>query len=396
MLYQIAYGLVKAYTSICLFLFFDKIEVFGREKIPEGPVIFTPNHQNAFIDGIITSCLGRKNVSFLARADVFKVKSLAPILKFFKIIPVYRPRDGSGEMSKNYSSFEMVKEHLNYGHSILIFPEGNQKFFRFLRNLKKGVFRIVQLCETNAEIPKIVPVGISYEHHTKTGFNLILKFGDAIHPTFPLSKGFVKEKEILYQSIYPLMQQIPDYDFQCLSESAWLSKSSFESKNLEKEVTWLKHQYSDHFRRDLSRWKELSQKHGLLPYYPEMNWSSWIKFLIVSVVYLPIVPYRFIVKRIITGITTHKSFRLSLSFALSIFLAPLYCLFVFYFFSIFFKPIYFIGIILCFILFAKNKRVLEQFAFHWRKGHIKKRYPADSKEIDILTQRLKKELVQLQ
>ena len=370
-MYKLAYGLIKTYSTLCLYLLFDKIEVFGKDHVPEGPVIFAPNHQNAFIDGIITSCLARKNVSFLARADVFKVKRLRPLLRFFRIIPVYRLRDGSSEMSKNYETFSSVRDHLGEGHSILIFPEGNQKFMRYLRPLKKGVFRIINECQENKILPKVVPVGLNYEHHTRTGYNLIVHYAEPISYQFPLSKGFVKEKAELRRAMLPLSQQIEDYDLQCLSESEWLTRRPYTSERRKVETPLLKLGNDQLFMEKLRSWRDLAFEHRLLP-AKGLKIQELPKLFLVFLVYLLLAPFRILVKYVMKRITAHKSFRLSMAFAFTLFIAPLYLLSLYGIFQLFFPGWYFLIILFACIYFAKNKRLLDQFIYWWRLRRLRK------------------------
>ena len=392
MLYRIAYAIVKGYTTLCIYLFFDKIEVFGKEHIPKGPVIFTPNHQNAFLDGVITSCLGFKNVSFLARADVFKAKSLQPILKFFKVIPVYRLRDGASEMGKNYDTFKSVQEQLNLGQSILIFPEGNQQFVRYLRPLKKGVFRILKQCENNAQKPVIVPVGLNYERHTKTGFNLVVRYAKPLSFPTPLTNGFRKEKQELYDAMYPLMQQIEEPHMQSLSESEWLMGKAFNNERIESEKTYVSHDFNEAINAKIAAWKSEAEKMALLPWHENMSLFAWLKFFIVGLCYLPLMPFRFLIKKVMKNITTLKGFRLSMTFGFCIFFVPIYVAFLFLIFIQLFPGPYFFAVILAFLIFMKNKRILNRFAFNWRKMRMKSKFPNAIQRLEDLKKEIQFEL----
>ncbi|MEM7161689.1 MAG: 1-acyl-sn-glycerol-3-phosphate acyltransferase [Bacteroidota bacterium] len=395
MIHRLAYGLIKAYSTLCIYLLFDKIEVFGKEHVPDGPLIFAPNHQNAFIDGVITSCLARKNVSFLARADVFKVNALKPLLRFFRIVPVYRLRDGASEMSKNYATFSAVQEHLGAGNSILIFPEGNQKFMRYLRPLKKGIFRIIDQCQKNEKLPKVVPVGLNYEHHTRTGYNLIVHYAPAISYTFPLSNGFVKEREELRESMRPLTQQIGDYDLQCLSESAWLDLASYSWKGIQKEKSLIELENDERFMNDLRAWRALAFENKLLP-AKALKARHIPTLVLVVLVYLFIAPFRILVKAVMKKITSHKSFRLSMTFAFTLFFAPLYLFLMYGLFQLFLPGIYFLLVVIGCFFFAKNKRVLDQFNYWWRLRRLRKEQSEKHQRFIDLGLALKKQLISIQ
>ena len=76
-------------------VFYRKVIVLGRENInPDDPLIFAPNHQNALMDALAVLFTHKGQPVFLARADIFKRKTIAAILYFLKILPVYRIREG--------------------------------------------------------------------------------------------------------------------------------------------------------------------------------------------------------------------------------------------------------------------------------------------------------------
>jgi len=111
----------------------------------------------------------RRDPVFLARADVFANKFLAGILRLLKILPVYRIRDGVGELAKNEAIFQETMEVLRRGKCpVCIMPEGNHGTKRKLRQLVKGIFRVAfQAQEAFGEQPGvvIVPVGIDYSNY---------------------------------------------------------------------------------------------------------------------------------------------------------------------------------------------------------------------------------------
>ena len=89
------YGVLKQITGFIHHLFYRRIFVHGIENIPtDKPVIFAPNHQNALMDPLIILYTTPFQTYFLARADIFKRPMLRKLFTFFKMLPVYRIRDG--------------------------------------------------------------------------------------------------------------------------------------------------------------------------------------------------------------------------------------------------------------------------------------------------------------
>src|SRR5665811_1721793 len=97
--WPIFFKILYAYVSVIHRIYYKRITVVGYEKIPvKTPVIFAPNHQNALMDAFAVMFPARKHVVFMARADIFKKPAIAKILNMLQILPIYRIRDGYGEL----------------------------------------------------------------------------------------------------------------------------------------------------------------------------------------------------------------------------------------------------------------------------------------------------------
>jgi 1-acyl-sn-glycerol-3-phosphate acyltransferase len=183
--FSLRYSTFKLYTIFAHWLFYRRIEVKFRDRIPKDrPVLLAPNHQNALMDALGPLLTSRRDPVFLARADVFKNKFIAGILRLFKILPVYRIRDGASELGKNEEVFqEAMDVLLRKKCPVCIMPEGNHGNKRRLRPLVKGIFRVAfQAQENYGDQPGvvIVPVGIDYSNYTIFRGKLFLQFGEPI------------------------------------------------------------------------------------------------------------------------------------------------------------------------------------------------------------------------
>jgi len=178
------YYLLKLYQLLVFHLYYKKVEVVGRKNIPYGsPVIFTPNHQNALMDALFVLNTARLNPVFMVRADIFKKKFQEKILTFLKMLPVYRIRDGVGELSKNEDTFNACIDILRDSYSICLMPEGSHGYQRRLRTLVKGTFRIAFRAQEefgDKNSVKIVPVGIDIGHYQKIQQDLLIIYGKPI------------------------------------------------------------------------------------------------------------------------------------------------------------------------------------------------------------------------
>lgn len=183
--FSLRFRLQKTYAAFVLWIFYRRREVKFRERIPKDrPVLLALNHQNALMDAMATHMASRRDPVFLARADIFKNKFIAGILRIFKILPVYRIRDGASELGKNEEVFqETMAVLLRKKCPVAIMPEGNHGDKRRLRPLVKGIFRIAfQAQEQFGEQPHvvIVPVGIDYSNYTNFRSKLFVQFGEPI------------------------------------------------------------------------------------------------------------------------------------------------------------------------------------------------------------------------
>ena len=180
---EVIIWIIRNYTSIILRFYFYRYQVSGREKIPaKGPIIFSVNHQNAFLDGVIIACTSSRYPHYLARADVFKSPVARFLLGLLKIMPIYRIRDGLSEVKKSGQVIENCVDMLKQNKAILIFPEGNHYLKFTLRPLQKGIARIAfgDPVQSLDQVVKIIPVGIQYENHTGYLGRVNVTYGDAL------------------------------------------------------------------------------------------------------------------------------------------------------------------------------------------------------------------------
>ena len=150
---------LTSFLRTALRIFFKRIEVVGLENIPENePVIFAVNHPNALVDPLFVLCLAPRDVSFLAKAPLFKTPFISYFVKKLNSIPVYRKVDQTA--GSNEETFSRATEILRHGGGIAIFPEGTTHSDPSMRELKTGAARIA----LGASLPsiKVVPTGIYY------------------------------------------------------------------------------------------------------------------------------------------------------------------------------------------------------------------------------------------
>ncbi|MDP4222484.1 MAG: 1-acyl-sn-glycerol-3-phosphate acyltransferase [Bacteroidota bacterium] len=165
-------------------IFYRKIIILGSENInPADHLIFAPNHQNALMDALAVLFTHKGQPVFLARADIFRNKTIASLLYFLKILPVYRIRDGFSTLKSNDDIFLKTIDVLRNKNGLVILPEGDHVGFRRLRQLKKGICRVAFQADEatgfNLNI-KIIPVGIEFSNYTRLRQVLTVIYGKPI------------------------------------------------------------------------------------------------------------------------------------------------------------------------------------------------------------------------
>lgn len=183
--WSLGYWCLKQYIKFADWLIHKRIIISGKEKILHNkPIVFAPNHQNALSDPMAVLLHTRFQPVWLARADIFgKSKAVDAILKFMKIMPVYRLRDGKENLEKNEQTFTDSIKVLEHNFALALFPEAAHSAKRQMLVHKKAVPRIVFMAEekTNNQLDiQIVPTGIFYSHYWKFNREVIVNFGDPI------------------------------------------------------------------------------------------------------------------------------------------------------------------------------------------------------------------------
>lgn len=214
--WSLRYWGFKQYVVFWNWIYHRKIVVQGVEHIPAGkPVIYAPNHQNALSDALAVVCHVPHQPVWLARADIFKSPLTRPLLKLFKIIPVYRIRDGRESLGANDETFSTSVEVLKNNHALALFPEAAHSGKRSMLAHKKAIPRIVFLAEESCDFKMdihIVPVGIFYDQYTNFGRRLMVSFGKPLKALDYRDKylenphnAIMSMKEDLFQAMLPLV-----------------------------------------------------------------------------------------------------------------------------------------------------------------------------------------------
>ncbi|HET8963509.1 MAG TPA: 1-acyl-sn-glycerol-3-phosphate acyltransferase, partial [Chitinophagales bacterium] len=180
---KLIYYLTKVLANIFQRVYYQ-FDHTGLENVPvDKPVVFAPNHVNAFMDPILIGMTTRQQVRFFARGDVFKGAIAKWALNELNISPVYRIQEGYSEVRKNDKTFEECRQLLSNDKTILMFPEGICIQERRLRPLKKGLARIVFQTAATNDFKKdilVVPIGVNYSSPKNFRSKVVVHFGKPI------------------------------------------------------------------------------------------------------------------------------------------------------------------------------------------------------------------------
>lgn len=192
------YRLLKIYVKLGLKIFFKKWQAVGLENIPkEGPFIFVPNHQNAFLDALLVVCGTPRNPWFIARGDVFKKPLAVKLLTFLRIKPLFRFRDGLEAMRQNDKYMNKCIDVLKQGECILIFAEGNHNEPWTTRPLQRGFAHMaLQYIEKTGKDINLIPVGYHYENHHVFRSRVLVQYGKPVS-ALEITKSTAEQREKL-------------------------------------------------------------------------------------------------------------------------------------------------------------------------------------------------------
>ena len=150
--WSLGYWVLKQYVRFVDWIIHNKTIMLGMDNIPKDkPLVFVPNHQNALSDPMAILLNTKFQPVWLARADIFKNKTVALLLRFMKIMPVYRIRDGKDELTKNDKTFADSIKVLKSNGVLALFPEGTHTGKRQMISHKKAAPRIIFMAEEKSD-----------------------------------------------------------------------------------------------------------------------------------------------------------------------------------------------------------------------------------------------------
>jgi 1-acyl-sn-glycerol-3-phosphate acyltransferase len=117
-----------------------RLRTEGLEAVPErGPLLLVPNHDSQWDPVLVGLAVRpRRRLHFLARASLWRIPGLGPVLGRMGQIPIRR---GVGDAA----ALEHAVGALRSGEAVCVFPEGGLSWGEALR-ARSGVGRLAQAC----------------------------------------------------------------------------------------------------------------------------------------------------------------------------------------------------------------------------------------------------------
>ena len=221
---SIGYNLLRAFADPNTRASYNKAKVRGR--LPEdGAVIIAANHTSTLMDAMVILRTRKEPTVFGARADIFKKPAIAKFLRYIRIVPMARIRDGAQSVLHNLETFAEVDEVLAHGVPFCIFPEGRHRPMHSLLPIGKGVARIAFASAAKRQT-YVVPTGIENGSFFRYRYPNTVTFGEPIdvnaflkaHENCTENETFHAFRQELGKQISSLITYIPDDEDY---EAAW-------------------------------------------------------------------------------------------------------------------------------------------------------------------------------
>src|SRR5438309_1592831 len=196
--------------------------------LPPGPVLLVLNHQNGLLDPLVATALLDPPPRFLAKATLWQIWPLKPLLRLFNPIPVQRAQDSAeGRVSAETTrrTFESVHAALCQGARVALFPEGISHSMADLAPLKTGAARMAL---SSPVAPQVIPAGLVFGDRTRFRHSVLLRLGapiayEDLRPRGVEAEAVLELTRRIRAALYPLTLHTPQEETLRLAQDlAWL------------------------------------------------------------------------------------------------------------------------------------------------------------------------------
>jgi len=178
------------------------------EKIPDtGAAVLVCNHVS-YVDALILAGCHHRPIRFVMDKSIAEMRGLKTFFKIAKTIPICSPKQDAATYE---NAFQRIKEELDSGELVCIFPEGKLTKSGEIEEFKSGIERIIQ--ETPVPVIPMALEGLwgSFFSH-KDGHALTTKpkrfwskvnviAGDALQPEQVIASVLQTKVQGLFDSV---------------------------------------------------------------------------------------------------------------------------------------------------------------------------------------------------
>lgn len=209
---------------------FRKVYVSYEEPLPtDAPVIFACTHPNSAIDYLFLPLITKRPANVLVRGDVFEKKWLNAVFRSLWMLPVYRMRDGYGNVTRNDQSFRECYDLFDKKGRVLIFSEGVCVQEKVLQPIKKGTARLAldYMAKGGGQELYIVPMANNYTRFRQFRSAVSTNFGKPIKASHYMEQyeqnpnsAYVQLTGDIALSLKRQFIEVENYEDNCLAEQA--------------------------------------------------------------------------------------------------------------------------------------------------------------------------------
>jgi 1-acyl-sn-glycerol-3-phosphate acyltransferase len=245
--FSIPYDIYNRYLRFTHnYIYYKKVTIVGKENIPPRgvPTFVISNHQNGLMDALAILYLfpDKRQPVFISRGDIFKRDFVARLLRFLKMMPTFRSRDGNlSDVRSNSLTFDIAANVLKRGGTIIMFPEAAHQEGRYLGTFKKGYPRVALAAEEYADFKlglQILPLNIHYSDYYNFRGELLITVGkpfrinqfEKIYKTEP-NQAYLEMNDLSRQKVKELaVDEDPEFFHEYDSLRNMLHKSRVAAK----------------------------------------------------------------------------------------------------------------------------------------------------------------------
>jgi 1-acyl-sn-glycerol-3-phosphate acyltransferase len=134
------FGLAR-FISRTVMTLFGRARAHGASNFPKrGGVLILANHCSD-VDPLMVQMSCPRNVHFMAKADLFKMKFLGMLMRWGSTFPVERGRP-------DRAALRLASDYLKIGEVVCIFPEGQISETGEVQEIKPGVALVIRMAQS--------------------------------------------------------------------------------------------------------------------------------------------------------------------------------------------------------------------------------------------------------